>query len=161
MNGLGVSVRKTFVQAAPLPLGKVEHITALPRNYTWHPLRTAILKSITARLQPTPTLLTFIFFCDCSVIAHKLSWYISDSTELNEPCVKRRRQSRGLCTVLLSFCLWVPKVFPCILRLLTRFLMSKVGQIIHKIKGNRFGVSLDLLRNSLTFCEDLINHFES
>lgn len=57
----------------------IEHITASPRNYTWHPTLTASLKSIKARLRPTWTLLTYTFSCSYSGIAHKLPWCILDN----------------------------------------------------------------------------------
>lgn len=60
--------------------------------------------------------------------------------ELSEPCVKRRRQSRSLCTVLLSFCLWVPKV--SLYAAVIHKAPDEVSQTIHKIKANRSGLSL-------------------
>lgn len=76
MNGLGVSERKTFVQPARLPLE-----TRWAHYCITQKLQLALSANSHPKVNytPAPALLTSIFFSDCSVIAHKLRWCISDN----------------------------------------------------------------------------------
>lgn len=93
------------LRAVPLPLETWWHITALPRNYTWHRLPTAVPKLITA--QPEWTLLTLATPACLLISCHDVFHIMG---KVNDPRTKRQRRHRGLCSVLLFFCLWVPKV---------------------------------------------------
>lgn len=84
-------------RGAPTFWKHIEHITASPRNYTWHPPLTAILKSITAQLGSGRHELCWLILSLAATVGlliscHDVLWIMG---ELNEPCVKRRRQSRG------------------------------------------------------------------